>query len=368
MNEERNDKIINALKNDIIMTFSALKKGTGLNDGTLSRGLKFLMKTNRVVHEEEFYALTENKDKLKEKVKNQSGKQIEIPLTYQVCRDHTNDLKGILKIWKNEISVTKLVSGVDFHTPGVTSSILLYPRLVPLTVDRNFEKDWRFQHLSAHLPDLLIKWNEFQSMLKQQYKVGSDLILKLGDRIASNLGVHFMSVEEKTGIQLEYPTALLRLLTYLAKDGKQWPKGTGEQIYNEFQDRDGIITAAPNATEKIEIGEDQYGYYCIEVPYMISDGQNLVQDKIFTTLIKLPKAINPKEELKRLDEYKKNIMGELRATNSEYMENVIKHLELHDKLWVLRDELEKEIDKYSSYSVFPNICDVIKQELDTVSV
>ncbi len=136
--EERDNKIIDALKVGIVMTYGELREKTGLLTGSLSRGLKSVIKRGNVVHEGIFYALTENKDKLKEKVKNQSGKQIEIPVTYQVCRDHTNDLKGILKIWKNEISVTKILSGEDFLTPGVTSSILLYPRLVPVNVARHF--------------------------------------------------------------------------------------------------------------------------------------------------------------------------------------------------------------------------------------
>lgn len=349
------------------MTFSALKKGTGLNDGTLNRGLKSLMKTGDVVHLGEFYALSENRDRLKEKVKNQSSKPTESSIVYQICRDHTKDLKEILKIWKNEISVRKVLSGKESLTPGVTSSILLYPKLVPVNVARHFEKDWKFQHLSVHLPDLMKKWNDFQSLLVQQYRIGYDLIPKLGNKIANDLGMDFINGEKKFGIQPEYPTALMRALTYLAKDGKQWPKGAGEHVYKEFQDRSGIITATPNAPEKIiGTGGDQNGYYGVEVPYMISDDQNFVQDKIFTTFIKFPKTINPKEELKRLDEYKKNIMDELDAPNSEYMKSVIKHLELHDKLWALRDKLEKEIDKYFSYSVFPNICDVMKKELDTV--
>ncbi len=205
-------------------------------------------------------------------------------------------------------------------------------------------------------------------MLVQQYRIGYDLIPKLGNKIANDLGMDFINGEKKFGIQPEYPTALLRALTYLAKDGKQWPKGIGEQVYEEFQDRSGIITATPGSPEKItELGECQYGYYGIEIPYMISDGQNLVQDKIFTTFIKLPTTVNLKEQLKRLDEHKKNIMDELRDPNSEYMKGVLKHLGLYEKLCLLRNELEKEINKYSSYSVFPNICDVIKQELDEVS-
>ncbi len=165
--EERDNKIIDALKKNTFLRFTDLSKKTGLNDQTLTAGLRALEKTGEIVHRKRLYALSENKDKLREKYKSQSEEIFESLTSYQLRRDHTEELKQVICQWIEDFP-TVTIYGIDTNKPNEPLSrplnTLPFQNKSELLVENEFLFNDLLFHMEKQEKEIVDLWKRFKEI------------------------------------------------------------------------------------------------------------------------------------------------------------------------------------------------------------
>lgn len=330
---ERN-KAIKACLEDGPKSFTGIKRETSFSAGRTDRGLKDLLKRNEILHDERWYALPKDSDKLQKKVEDFcKGEVKDKLLLYEVRKDHTKKLRRVLVRWRDELA--------SFPSRIQSSPKWEFPNAV-VHQGLHFEDTYDFKHLTEHFPQLMERWTRYQEKLGQQVEIGWIWVSKLGENIADDLGMDLHYTHHPTnepGVYINFPELILQALQDLAMDGIKWKKGVGKMSYEQLCDKAAKIIPHRN------------GYW-----YTVSTATLSPCQAIF-----LPKHKEVEEKRKKLDEYKRELMEELR--NSVYIDKVKKHYELGEELWEERTKIRLEVEKYSSYVVVPRICEIIRKAI-----
>jgi len=329
MGAQERDELVKKILSKGPKTFKEIQDEVDFSPGRTDRALKSLKAYGEIIHDEKWYALPEHLDKLQEKVRGLYETKVGAQPLYTARREHTKELRHVLARLRDELkNDPRIQSWPKWESPN-------------WVIHRNFTDQWMFNHLRSHIPELMKKWDYYQKKLRRQAEIGWNLIPELGEKIANDLGINFVyGINSRgLGVHLSFPEFVLRTLSRLV-EGSIWKEKVAEKLFADARNKAGEIRCLQN------------GY-----AYMIVTAKPFHYEILAITL---PKVTNVEEKKKEIDNYKRELLDELRSSES-IMNELKRHSELSNELFDKREEITKEIDKYCAFLVLPGICEIIKE-------
>lgn len=339
--EERDNKIINAFKEKDILRFTEIKKKTSLTDPSLDRGLDSLEHEGKIVKVKKRYALKENENKL-EKYKTSPEETFKSLKSYQLHRDHSEDLKKVIRHWIEDFP-TVTVYGMDINKPNEPLRRPIYTLPFQYELKLQSENELLFNDLLFHMKkqeqEIVDLWEEFKEICLVFHikiealvsEIEKDVVELINNKIAkrtSNVKLIIVYRWEVNSISVNF---LLRIYEACII----WAKGDAKEFFTYLKDFEpSTICIQSLLQDSLQYNMNEYGYAWIEQGLLEAEEFKNEMDDVWNKMI----------EKSKTDYYPKG---------KEIVDLKVRLIEMEDQILSL---LRKQL----SYPVFKGKCEYLE--------